>query len=91
MAKGKLAQPPTILDCLVQALSARGDAAEPGWPTLSFKQMAAHASRLRGYTVSSDTIRGVVYNNSTLFERARTTDGQLLWRLSITARALVKK
>jgi hypothetical protein len=80
--KGRL----SVVDCLVQALWKTEADGKEIWPEDSFQELRERVTKMQGYRVTPSTIRSSVYEHDDLFERVRTRDGSLRWRLTKTAR-----
>ena len=76
----------SVVDALVRSLWRRPSRSDvKDWPSKTFGTLAAEASSIVGYQLTSPTVRSAIYGRMDLFERDEQ-DGVLRWRLSEKAR-----
>ena len=73
----------SIIDCLMLILGGREGKPQRSY---SFAELAEMVSELRESPVAEATIRSIIYRREKWFERTRSDDGILRWKLSPVAK-----
>jgi hypothetical protein len=77
----------SVIDCLTLILWERGRMSQPSY---SFAELTERVSELRGSPVAKATIQSIIYRRAEWFERTRSDDGGLRWKLSPGAKMAVE-
>ena len=78
---------PSVIDCLVRILQNHQDSSERSF---TFIELTQKVSELRGKPIAEASIRSIIYRRAIWFERTRSQDGRLRWKLSRVAKKLVQ-